>query len=221
MDDQPRRLLAGTNRMWLWVVLGILIIGVGVWYAIAQKYKAPQRANTTNSTNQIVKNQNTNSAMNNTNTVSDSSTLEFSNLFLRYPSAWTVKTIVGSPDCRGFVSPELVSYNSSFAANTNVDSTDAVITNDVTVCSQGNLIGSLQSVAEKWVDNLGGTINTPQQMNDPFMGAIRYGLSSIRDFDVVFFEQNGIVVRAVLEKLPYPDPTINQRKITQLLQSVK
>jgi len=208
--DQSQMKPSKSILTWMWIAIAVVFIGAGVWYFMSKDSSDTN----TNISNANIANTNTS----NTNTQTGLSQLQFSDLSLMYPSSWTAKTISGSADCRGFVSPELTAYNQSFS-NTS-GSGDAVITNDVTVCNEGALTGSLQVAAEKWIDARGADDVSPIQNNNPFSGAIRYTITTIRPFDVVFFEHGGDLIRATLEKLPYSPSLENQNKIIALLESV-
>lgn len=207
------------QKQLLGLVVAAVILGGG-WYFLTY-HSNPNNTNVINSSfNGNMANKNINNNSKNVNSIGQLTNLEFSNLSLTYPQSWETKSIPGSSNCRGFISPELVEYNQRNVKNS-TNSTDAIFSYNVTVCNHGPITASLQKIAENWIRNIGATVIIPIQSNIPFTGAIRYRISTIRSFDVVFYKRNGYVIRAVLELLPYQNTQENENRINLLLQSVK
>jgi hypothetical protein len=205
---------------WVAILAIVVVVGAMVVFATKQQNQGtnatPQPKNSSSS-NSTIANQ-----INNRNAAFRGSST-FGGISLENPADWKEASLTSATgSCRGYSSPERERYNREFqSTNPSVGDTDAVALYDVTVCSAGPLSTSIREFAEQWVLGSGASEIPAPKLDDPILGAIRYTLSLVRQFDVVFLHRSGIAVRVTIEQLPYAVPQNNQAKITELIRSIR
>ena len=195
-----------------WLVLGaVLFVGVlGAWYLLTNEDKG----NTANAHGAI---------SNNISATSDQETSStFASLIVHYPATWVSQKINGSDSCMGLVSPELKQYNEQWRQqHPEVTSTDAVITNDVTICNAGSLSGELTTFAEKILREEGAAIQSSVQVDQPFAGALTYEVDLPTLHQQIFYKRQETVFRAIRAQLPYDNSGANSKLIDNILRRVE